>query len=82
FDLRITESQMVAEAIAAFQTNNRTRRNQGIPEENNVIFPCIIMLGTYPIFYLFEITKELADNVMFGTYPKIDTIIKKYQVPS
>lgn len=82
FDLRITESQMVAEAIAAFQTNNRNRRNQGIPEENNVVFPCIIMLGTYPIFYLFEITKELADNIMFGIYPKIDTIIKKYQIPS
>ncbi|CAO3637647.1 unnamed protein product [Cunninghamella blakesleeana] len=71
FDIEITESQMVAEAIAAFQNNNKIRKSFKMHEINSCIFPCIIMLGTYPIFYLFNITKQLADAIANGTTPKI-----------
>lgn len=80
-DIENTESQMVAEAIAAFQNNNRIRKAFNLNEIESCIFPCIIMLGTFPIFYLFNINKDLADNVEYGSIPENVTIIKKYQIP-
>jgi hypothetical protein len=80
-DIKTTEAQMVAEAIAAFQNNNRIRTAFNEPELDSYCFPCIAMLGTYPIFYLFNVTKNLAESVEEGKIPTNITIIKKFQIP-
>ena len=45
------EAQLIAEAVAAFQYNNRVRRDRGAEGLDEHIFPCIKMCGTHPVFY-------------------------------
>ena len=45
------EAQVIADATAAFQRNNRTRARLGQPELDSMTTPCIGMIGTRPIFY-------------------------------
>ncbi|KAI9302616.1 hypothetical protein BJ944DRAFT_166914 [Cunninghamella echinulata] len=82
FDIEITESQMVAEAIAAFQNNNRLKKSFNLHKIDSCTLPCIIMSGTFPIFYLFNITKQLTDDIENGVIPEYDTVINKYQIPA
>ncbi|KAM6502557.1 hypothetical protein JOM56_002534 [Amanita muscaria] len=56
------EPQVIAQAIAAFQYNNRTRNEFGKPELTYMTIPCITMVGTRPIFYLVPVT-SLKDSV-------------------
>ena len=79
YDLIEIEAQMVSNAIASFQANNSKFYSKDLPMQSHKLMPCIVMLGTYPIFYLFEITIELSDNIKYGIYPEVDTIIKRYQ---
>ena len=65
--------QVVAEAIAAFQLNNRTRNEQGCPSLNAMTIPCISICGTRPIFYLVPVTEELSNAVAIGQYPATPT---------
>ncbi|KAH9036540.1 hypothetical protein EDB85DRAFT_1862127 [Lactarius pseudohatsudake] len=59
-----TLPQLIAEAIAAFDFNNRLQ-----------IMPGIIQTGTMPTFYKIPVTTDLVDNVCFGTYPSEPTIV-------
>ena len=60
------EAQAIAEAIAAFQDNNKIRLNFDRAIKTSQIIPCITMLGTYLTFYLSNITQELAEAVRNG----------------
>ncbi|PPQ78413.1 hypothetical protein CVT25_011889 [Psilocybe cyanescens] len=75
------EAQLVAEAIAAFQSNNKKRFLAGIDPVLDVLIPGIVMIGTAPIFYKIRVTKELADAVMYGIFPQTPTIVHLH-VPS
>jgi len=72
------EAQVIAEAIAAFQENNKIREYNNKEILEIMTFPCITMTGTSPIFYLIPITKELNDNITVGTYPNIQTIVQRF----
>ncbi|KAF8952385.1 hypothetical protein BDZ97DRAFT_2083535 [Flammula alnicola] len=67
------EPQVVAEAIAAFQSNNVKRRASGLPPLNAMTIPCITMTGTRPTFYLVPVTPELSDAIILGQYPATQT---------
>jgi hypothetical protein len=75
------EAQVIAEAIGAFQENNKIRKKFGKPDKRSQLIPCITMLGTYPTFYLFTVTNELANSVKNGEEPENSTIIKQYKIP-
>lgn len=51
FSLNDPEPQIIAEAIAAFQHNNRERVDLGLPQLDTMTIPCITMVGTRPSFY-------------------------------
>jgi hypothetical protein len=53
---RDPEPQVIAETIATFQCNNRTRVRLGQPELDAMTIPCITMIGTRLIFYLVPVT--------------------------
>ena len=67
------EPQVIAEAIAAFQFNNRKREDQGLDPLNVMTIPCITMRGTRPTFYLVPVTTELSNAVTTGQYPATQT---------
>jgi hypothetical protein len=73
------EPQIIAEAIAAFQHNNNIRMDYpklGVLREYT--FPCITMVGTYPIFYKIKINEDLDDAVRLGKYPASGTVVEKF----
>jgi len=39
--------------------------------------PCIVMIGTRPIFYLVPVTQELSEGVVTGQYPPSSTVVNK-----
>ncbi|KAF5327562.1 hypothetical protein D9619_004826 [Psilocybe cf. subviscida] len=57
------ETQLVAQAIAAFHRNHEVRNVVGLPALDAQTFPAIIMFCTVPVFYFVTITKALADAV-------------------
>jgi hypothetical protein len=63
------EAQLVAEAIAAFQSNNKKRFLAGLPIYDQRLIPGIVMIGTAPVFYKILVTKHLADAVTLGIFP-------------
>jgi len=67
------EAQVVAEAVAAFQFNNKQRRDHGLNYLDVMTIPCIIMDGTRPTFYLVPVTAELNNAVITGQYPATQT---------
>ncbi|KAF8575065.1 hypothetical protein K439DRAFT_1546032, partial [Ramaria rubella] len=76
FSLKDPEPQVIAEAIAAFQYNNKNRKDK--EELDRMIIPCITMIGTFPRFYLIPVTSELSEAVITGQYPKNKTIVLRY----
>ena len=80
--VRDPEPQVIAEAIATFQCNNRIRARLGEPERNSMTIPCITMIGTRPIFYLVPVTRELSEAVASAQYPLSSTVVKKCVVAS
>ncbi|KIJ15760.1 hypothetical protein PAXINDRAFT_176326 [Paxillus involutus ATCC 200175] len=64
---------VIAEAIAAFQFNNRKRKDRGLNPLNAMTIPCITMKGTRPTFYLVPVTTELSNAVITGQYPATQT---------
>ncbi|KAH9047482.1 hypothetical protein EDB83DRAFT_2523137 [Lactarius deliciosus] len=62
------EPQATAGAIAAFALNNRKReRDPNLPPCNSIMFPCITMAGTMPVFYKITITAALSKAVQTDT---------------
>ncbi|KAK7443523.1 NADH dehydrogenase [ubiquinone] flavoprotein 1, mitochondrial [Stygiomarasmius scandens] len=74
--------QVIAAAIAAFQQNNRTRGERGLQRLDKMVIPCVVMIGTRPVFYKVPVTKELSDAVAVGHYPAETTFVDNcYVVP-
>lgn len=71
------EPQVIAEAIAAFQTNNYNRRQRGREQMDRMSIPCITMVGTRPIFYVVPVTQQLSTAVERGEYPEHVTQVRK-----
>ena len=70
------EPQLVTEAIAAFQTNNAIRAiKQRVDPLDSQVFPCIVMIGTFPWFYKIKVTTELDQCVQTRMCPATRTII-------
>lgn len=68
--------QLVAEAIAAFHSNNLTRTQAlGLPALASKVIPGITMKGTSPIFFKIPVTLELVAAVIGGRYPNAPTIV-------
>ncbi|KZP31648.1 hypothetical protein FIBSPDRAFT_775593 [Athelia psychrophila] len=75
-ELRDSEPRLIAEAIAAFQSNN-TRRTQDLGQDPVAVkvIPGITMVGSSPTFYKVPVTTELAQAVALGEYPATPTIV-------
>jgi hypothetical protein len=71
------ESQVVAEAIAAFQFNNHKRESWALPPLQSMTIPCITMSGTRPTFYLVPVSQALSTAVATGQYPPTETEVFK-----
>ncbi|KAJ7151422.1 hypothetical protein C8R43DRAFT_1005073 [Mycena crocata] len=69
------QSQVIAEAIAAFQFNNRKRVDLGLKPLESMVIPCITMSGTRPTFYLVPVTLQLSTAVATGQYPPSETVV-------
>lgn len=76
------EPQVIAEAIATFQFNNRIRAQCDKSACDSMIIPCIMMIGTRPTFYLVPVTKALSEAVATGQYPLSSTVVKECIVES
>ena len=73
------EPQLVAEAVAAFQTNNAIRVNDlFLPPLQRRVFPGITMVGTFPRFYKITITSDLDLSIRQGFYPPTETIVHRH----
>jgi len=71
------EPQVIVEAIAAFQMNNRNRNQLGMERKDSMSIPCITMVGTRPIFYIVPVTQELSTAVERGQFPEHLTEVRK-----
>jgi hypothetical protein len=70
------EAQLIAEAIAAFTTNNRTRvHTLGLPPPPSKVIAGITMSGTSPVFYKINVSMELVTAVGGGAYPETPTVV-------
>jgi hypothetical protein len=73
------EPQLVAEAVAAFQTNNRIREDELFLQPlQRYIFPGITMVGTFPRFYKITVTADLDYCIQSGVYPPTQTIVYRH----
>jgi hypothetical protein len=70
------EPQLIAEAIAAFAANNRTRQHtlNQLPL-NSKVMAGITIRGTAPIFYKIKVTTTLVTSVAGGAYPRGTTTV-------
>lgn len=75
-ELKDSEAQLIAAALAAFQGNN-VRRWRLCDKASLApkVVPGIIMTGSSPTFYRIPITAELADAVSLGVYPASPTVV-------
>ncbi|CAO3624642.1 unnamed protein product [Cunninghamella blakesleeana] len=71
---------MVDNTIAAFQITNKIRKFMNLSKLALQQCLCIIMLESYPIFYLVNITQQLVNHVENGTIPNKMTLITKFQI--
>jgi hypothetical protein len=76
-----SEAPVIAAAIAAFQRNNRTRKDLHRPLLDEMTIPAITMCGTFPMFYRIKVTTPLNDAVQGGTFPATATIAYRH-IPS
>ncbi|KIJ25346.1 hypothetical protein M422DRAFT_255886 [Sphaerobolus stellatus SS14] len=71
------EAHVIADAIAAFQFNNRQREDMGRPKLESMTIPCITMSRTRPTFYLVPVTNALSEAVITRQYPSVETTVLK-----
>lgn len=68
--------QLIAEAIAAVQTNNTIRETVlNLPIIEYKLMAGITMAGTAPTFFKIPITSELMQAVRLGQYPPTRTVV-------
>jgi len=73
------EPQIIAEAIAAFATNNmRWDRHLNLQPRDTIMFPALTLVSTTPVFYKVTVTLALSKAVQTGTYPEIETRVFRY----
>ena len=73
------EPQVIAEAIAAFETNNsKLECDLHRPPRELIAFPAMTMVGTTPMFYKVPVTSSLSKAVQTGTYPELETRVLRY----
>ena len=68
-----SEAPVIAAAIAAFQSNNKQRKDLGLDPLDTMTIPCIKMTNTRPTFYLVPVTDILSEAVIRGQYPATQT---------
>lgn len=73
------EPQLIAEAIAAVQSNNRTRDLLGVDPLNIKVMAGITMTGTSPTFFKIPVTLELIEAVQRGEYPATPTVVAMHR---
>ncbi|TFK45692.1 hypothetical protein OE88DRAFT_1688800, partial [Heliocybe sulcata] len=72
------EAQLIADAIAAFQSNTKERRRkfgQEAPASKPKVIPGLTITGTMPTFYKVPVTPDLVRAVQFGEYPTQETVV-------
>jgi hypothetical protein len=75
------EAQLLAQAIAVFQMHNRALRLLRLPTVERKVVPAIVMSGTLPMLYKFEITAELVEAVQTSQYPHKVTKVQRLVPP-
>ncbi|KAH8977933.1 hypothetical protein EDB86DRAFT_2816559, partial [Lactarius hatsudake] len=75
------EPQLVAEALAAFHTDNSSCIAMGLPPSPSRRYLGIVMVGVAPCFYKITITQALADAVMHSQFPTVETIVQHFIPP-
>ena len=65
------EAQVIAEAIAASQFNNRKRKEHGLDPMDAMTIPAITVTDTCPTFFLVPVTLKLSNAVITGQHPVI-----------
>ena len=73
------EFQLIAEAIAAVQSNNRTRNLLGLDPLDVKVMAGITMTGTSPTFFKIPVTFELTEAVRLGEYPAVPTVVAMHR---
>jgi hypothetical protein len=76
------EPQVIAEAIATFQQNDRKRENLGLLPLDMMTIPCITMVGTRPFFYQVPVTRQLSECVAEGQFPPQPTVVTRCSPPA
>ncbi|KAK0448309.1 uncharacterized protein EV420DRAFT_1630923 [Desarmillaria tabescens] len=66
---------LIAQAIAAFQENNKRRARLFLNSLPVQIIPGITMVGTFPTFYKIAVTSELDHSIRHGQYPATETVV-------
>lgn len=71
--------QLIAEAIAAVQSNNRTRDFLGMDPLDVKVMAGITMTGTSPTFFKIPVTLELIGAIHRGEFPATPTIVAMHR---
>ncbi|OBZ77655.1 hypothetical protein A0H81_02782 [Grifola frondosa] len=78
-DLSDPEPPLIAAALTAYQRNNNTRvRELRLPALDEITFPGITLVGTFPTFYKIRVTAALNTAVICADYPLTATIVDRY----
>jgi hypothetical protein len=73
------EPQLIAEAIATFQSNNLKRVNELFVDPlQTMVIPGITMTRTFPKFYKIKVTEDLDQCVQYGQFPAVQTIVYRH----
>ncbi|KAH9051165.1 hypothetical protein EDB83DRAFT_1326156 [Lactarius deliciosus] len=75
------EAQLIAQAIAAFQYNNRLLLRIGKEPIRAKTIPGIITLGSTPTFYKIRVTQDLVDAIETAQYPENPTTVHRLVPP-
>ncbi|KAF8546990.1 hypothetical protein OG21DRAFT_1394243, partial [Imleria badia] len=76
---RDPEPQFIAEAIAAFQSNNAKRVDDLFLDPlQTMVIPGITMTQTFPKFYKIKVTADLDHCVRRGQFPAVQTIVYRH----
>jgi hypothetical protein len=71
--------QLIAEAIAAVQSNNRVRIQLGLEALDFKLMAGIVMIGTSPTFFKIPVSRDLMEAVQRGQYPDTPTVVAMHQ---
>ncbi|KAH9175787.1 hypothetical protein EDB89DRAFT_1944252 [Lactarius sanguifluus] len=75
------EPQLVADALAAFHTDNSSCVAMGLPPSPSKRYLGIVMVGVAPRFYKIVITQALEDAVRHSQFPAEETIVQRFVPP-